>query len=536
MGVFIASPTNSTSGETTTDLPSHYYGKFGVECDLILYPVNSVGFMHEMHDLELLFKSQTPIIVIESHEEKRVVEKFRKLAPRLGLPLSKWTVTTGLQRLAQGRLPQKFNTQPIDVLKHIKSTDIPGIYLLLDFHPYLEDPVHTRLIREIGMSVKSTPRYLVFLSPHLEVPKEFAQLTAKFQLSLPTQERVVEIIKKVAVEWTQNNPGRKVIADKKLVQLLARNLTGLTASDAERLARKAIFDDGAITKSDLDRVMKAKYELINQQGVLSFEYETAHFGDVGGLNNLKRWLSLRRGVFHGDGKAYGLETPKGVLLLGVQGCGKSLAAKAVAGVWNVPLLRLDFAALYNKYMGETERNLRESLKTAETMAPCVLWIDEIEKGLSGGDGDDGVSRRVLGTLLTWMSEKVKPVFIVATANDVTSLPPELLRKGRFDELFFVDLPDDDSRRIIFEIQLGKRKLESTRFDLNALSQASGGFSGSEIEQAVVASLYAAIAGSQRVATQHILAELSNTKPLSVLMHEKVAALRQWAAARTVPAN
>jgi len=269
--------------------------------------------MQEMRDLELLFKSQTAIIVVESHEEQRVVEMFRKLSLRLGLSLSRWTVTTGLQRLERGRLPQKFNSQPTDVLQHIKSSDLPGIFLLLDFHPYLEDPVHTRLIREIAMNIKSTPRYLVFLSPHFEVPKEFAQLSAKFNLSLPNQERVLEIIKKVAVEWTQQHPGRKVVADRKLVQLLARNLAGLTAGDVERLARKAIFDDGAITKSDLDRVMKAKYELINQQGVLSFEYETAQFGDVGGLNNLKRWLSLRREIFQGGGAAYGLRVASGEL-------------------------------------------------------------------------------------------------------------------------------------------------------------------------------------------------------------------------------
>ena len=491
--------------------------------------------MSDLHDLELMIKSKTALIIIESKEESRVVSLLTDLAARKHLMLSKWTVTNGLQRLERGFLPQRFNTNPIDCLRHIRKTDLPGIYLLLDFHPFLEDPVAVRLIREIAQDYERTGHILVFLSPAFEIPPELSQRAARFSLSIPDQNQVFEIIRRVAIKWTREHPGRKVIADKKAVQLLARNLLGLTTSDVERLAYKAIYNDGAIDHSDLKMVMEARYALISQKGVLSFEYETAGFADVGGLKNLKQWLSYRRAVFHGEGAQYGLDAPKGVLLLGVQGCGKSLAAKAVAGVWNVPLLRLDFASLYNKYMGETERNLRESLRTSELMAPCVLWVDEIEKGLATSD-DDGVSRRILGTLLTWMAEKKKPVFIVATANDVTALPPELLRKGRFDELFFVDLPDTESRRIIFDIQMKRRKLDPSRFDLARLAAATEGFSGSEIEQAVVASLYAAMAQGRPIATQHILQEVAQTKPLSVLMAEKINWLRNWAAERTVPAN
>lgn len=492
--------------------------------------------MPDLRDLELLIRSQTPIIVIESHEEKRVLELFRKLGHQLRIPVSRWTVTGGLQRMEQGFRAQAFNAAPVDVLRHLKTVDVPGIYILLDFHPYLEDPVHTRLIREIAQEYRAIPKLLVFLSPHFEVPKDFSQMTARFELSLPSKQKVIEIIKGVALSWTRENPGRKVVADRKAVQLLARNLSGLTASDVERLARKAIYDDGAITADDLTMVMKAKYELISQDGVLSFEYETAAFGDVGGLRRLKEWLELRKAVFHGKGREYGLETPKGVMLLGVQGCGKSLAAKAVAGVWQVPLLRLDFGTLYNKYIGETERNLREALKTAGIMAPCVLWVDEIEKGLGGGGGDDGgVSRRILGTLLTWMAEKEEGVFIVATANDVTSLPPELLRKGRFDELFFVDLPDETTRAMIFEIQLKRRNLNPKSFDVSAMAAVSDGFSGAEIEQAVVSALYAGLS-SGGVTTNKVVAEIKKTRPLSVLMAEKVQALRQWASERTVPAD
>lgn len=492
--------------------------------------------MTDLNDLKLLVRAHTAIIVIESNEEKRAISLCKALAEEEGTPVSKWSVTTGLQRLERGFLPQKFNTEPGEVLSHIKASDNPGIYLLLDFHPYLETPLHIRLIREIAQNNKGARRHLIFLSPQFEIPRELSQLAVKYQLALPNQKKILEIIKKVALEYTQLHPGRKVIADRKAVQLLSRNLMGLTSSDVERLARNAIFDDGAITSSDIKRVMEAKYELISQNGVLAFEYETAAFGDVGGLKGLKQWLQHRKMVFHGGGRQYGLDAPKGVMLLGVQGCGKSLAAKAVAGVWGVPLLRLDFGALYNKFMGETERNLRESLKTAEVMAPCVLWVDEIEKGLSSGSSDDGVSRRVLGTLLTWMAEKSKPVFIVATANDVTSLPPELLRKGRFDELFFVDLPDLPTRQEIFKIQLAKRKLDPSSFNLQVLSKVSQGFSGSEIEQAVVASLYSAMASGRPVSTRHMVDEIKKTRPLSVLMSEKVESLRSWARERTVPAN
>ena len=491
--------------------------------------------MIDLKDLKLLIKSQTPVIMIESHEEQRVVQLCKELSRELTLSLFKWTVTSGLRRVEHGFTPQKFNSEPRELLQHIKTSSHAGIYLLLDFHPYLDDPVNLRLIREIAQNHQSMPDHLILLSPHIELPKELTGLAVKYQLALPNLEKILEIIRQEAVSWHKRN-AKKVVADKKAVHLLAQNLTGLTASDAARLARNAISDDGAITHSDVKRVMHAKYDLINQDGVLAFEYDTAAFADVGGLRRLKTWLEQRRAVFHGDGAKYGLEAPKGLMLLGVQGCGKSLAAKAVAGMWHVPLLRLDFAGLYNKFMGETERNLRESLKTAEVMAPCVLWIDEIEKGLSTGTSDDGVSRRVLGTLLTWMNEKKQPVFVVATANDVTSLPPELLRKGRFDELFFVDLPDEPTRQDIFAIQLGKRNLEASKFDVGALSLAAEGFSGAEIEQAVVSSLYSALAAGAPVATNHILDEIRKTRPLSVLMHEKIAALRHWAAERTVPAN
>jgi SpoVK/Ycf46/Vps4 family AAA+-type ATPase len=281
--------------------------------------------------------------------------------------------------------------------------------------------------------------------------------------------------------------------------------------------------------------MRAKYELLGRDSPLSFEYETAQFAEIGGMRRLRQWLDVRRSFFREDAFDT-VDMPRGVLLLGVQGCGKSLAAKAVAGIFAMPLLRLDFGALYSKYYGETERNLRKALETADVMAPCVLWLDEIEKGLAAGDEDDGLSRRVLGTILTWMSERKKPVFIVATANDIERLPPEMVRKGRFDEIFFVDLPSLRTRRDIFAIHLEKRYLAPVDYNLDELAELAEGFSGSEIEQAIVSSRYTAHAGGREVTQDDLIAELKQTKPLSVLMSEKVTELREWAADRTVPCD
>jgi SpoVK/Ycf46/Vps4 family AAA+-type ATPase len=311
------------------------------------------------------------------------------------------------------------------------------------------------------------------------------------------------------------------------------NLAGLTYSDTAQLARNAIFVDGAITKSDLPGVMDSKYALLNRGGTLHFEYDTARFSDIGGMERLKRWLTQRKSVFRGDEEAAHLDVPKGILLLGVQGCGKSLAAKATAAIFGVPLLRLDFGNIYDKYHGETERKLRESLRTADVMSPCVLWIDELEKGIAGRGGETGTTQRVLGSFLAWLSEKQSRVFVVATANDISALPAELVRKGRFDEIFFVDLPDRSARTTILEIHLAKRQQRVESFDVEKITAATDGFSGAEIEQAVVAALYAAHSQARPLTSEHILAEIDQTRPLSVVMYEQIKTLRQWADGRTV---
>lgn len=491
--------------------------------------------MHDLHDLELMLGAHTPIIVIESLEEVRLLQFMTRISSKLPYPLYQWTVTEGLSRLDVDYGNQKHTASPTEMLKHIKAGGSPGYYVLLDFHPFLDDPAHVRLIKEIALDFDQIKKYLVFVSYALEIPEEFRYLTARFSVRLPDRTALKKLIRDEARLWKARH-GRniRVQTDLPVLERLASNLSGVTATNARRLIRNAIEQDGALTASDLPEVMKAKYQLAAQDGVISFEYDTARFSDVAGLSKLKQWLTHRAVTFTNDKVTK--DKPKGIMLLGVQGCGKSLAAKAVAGTFGVPLLRLDFSTLYNKYHGETERNLREALHTADVMAPCVLWIDEIEKGLSTSDNDGGVSKRVLGTLLTWMAERKSAVFIVATSNDITQLPPELVRKGRLDEIFFVDLPDPDTRQEIFRIHLKNREQAVDQFDLLTLADASENFSGAEIEQAVVSALYVSESQGSKLSTELLLDELAETRPLSVVMAEQIASLRQWAAERTVPAN
>ena len=493
--------------------------------------------MDGSHDLELILRSRTPIVIIESQDEARMLELLQAIALRRSttsyIPLFRWTITDGLQRLDISLEPQAINSEPTDVLKHIRAVSKPGLYVLLDFHPFLDDPVHVRLLKDICIRYPDIEKQIVLISHKVTVPKELDGFCARFDIALPNERERTRIVQKTVDEYARDNPGNKVQIDPKAHKLLIRNLAGLSYADTARLARNAIYVDGAITKSDLPHVMQAKYELLNRGGALQFEYDTATFGDVGGLSRLKAWLAQRRAAFRGDESASHLDPPKGILLLGIQGCGKSLAAKATAAIFGVPLLRLDFGAIYDKYHGETERKLRESLKTADVMSPCVLWIDEIEKGIAGRGGETGTAQRVLGTFLTWMAEKKSHVFIVATANDISTLPPELVRKGRFDEIFFVDLPTPEIRASILAIHLSSRDQPLGNFDITNLAAAMEGFSGAEIEQAVVAALYAAHAKKQPLSSEHIKAEIEQTKPLSVVLSEKISVMRDWATGRTV---
>jgi SpoVK/Ycf46/Vps4 family AAA+-type ATPase len=492
--------------------------------------------VRDIAELEGLLAARMPVVAVESHEESKVMQMFERFAALNGRKLWKWSITTGLRRV--GGTESAFNTTRIeDALRHIEKSPENAIYLFLDAHRFLGEPLVLRQIRDIAGSER-TQRMLAFCSPRIEVPEEIERITARFRPALPGPAEITALLNEEARSYREAT-GERVRANREALGVLTQHLGGVTEEDVRRLARLAIRDDGAISAADIARVLKAKHELLAAGEVLVLETGVPDFAQLGGLASLKRWLEVRREAFLGHGDDSPLPAPKGMLLLGVQGAGKSLAAKCVAGSWQLPLFRLDFGSLYNKFHGESERNIREALAVANAMAPCVLWMDEIEKGVaadSGGDADGGVSRRVLGTLLTWMSERTARVFLVATANDISQLPPELLRKGRFDEVFFVDLPGSAAREDILRIHLQRNKQDPAAFDLARLAGACEGFSGAEIEHAILAALYDARARKAPLDTAAIEQEARRTRPLSVVMAEKVQALREWAASRTVSAD
>lgn len=486
-------------------------------------------------DLAAILRSRVPLVVLETRDEARAVAEVLQAARAANppLPVFEWAATRGLKRIdVDLGAPQAFNAPPEKVLTFLLDA-MPGVYVMLDLHPYLTEPTLVRVVKDICLGYDANPRTLVLVSNEVELPEELSYLAARVQLAYPDVAERRAIVDEVAREWVAQT-GTAVRADEASVAMLVENLAGLAVTDVRRLARTAIFHDGAVTPADVPLVAKAKYELLDRGGVLTFEYDPAGVGDLAGMSRVKEWLDIRRAAF--DGSAPELDPPRGILLLGVQGCGKSLAAKVASKVLGVPLLRMDLAAVHDKYVGESERRLRESLATAEVMSPCVVWIDEIEKGLATSDGDAGSSQRVLGTFLTWLAERDGRVFVVATANDISRLPPELIRKGRFDETFFVDLPTPEVRAQVFRIHAGSRGIALDDAAVHALALATEGFSGAEIEQVVVSAAYAAHADGGTVTAQHLLREVSATRPLSVVMAEQVEALRQWARARTVPAD
>lgn len=497
--------------------------------------------MQDVNEIKYLLDTRVPLLVIETYEEKKALDVLHKVADQQSRELYRWSITDGLVRNSRGlQLMPKENgpiepeaVLPENMLRQIKQMHKPAIFALCDFHSFLDQPRVVRLLKDIALNHFSVPHVLVFLSHQLDLPPELSRYSSTYSLALPNDDLIMEIVREEAKDWSDRHQGVRVKTDNLTLNKVVNNLQGLSVSDIRRLVRHAIWDDGSLSEEDLPRINKLKFALLDMEGIIHFEQQTESFADVGGLNNLKRWLSTRQDAFSAEESK--IDRPKGILLLGVQGGGKSLAAKSVAGLWGLPLMRMDVGALYNKFHGETERNLREALKLADAMSPCVLWLDEIEKGMAQDGHDNGVSQRLLGTLLTWMAERKTRVFIVATSNDISRLPPELIRKGRLDEIFFVDLPDVAIREEIFSIHLRKRNCPVEQFNLPELAVASEGFSGSEIEQAIVSALYAANAAEKTMDMPILIEELARTSPLSVVMAEQIARLRLWAAERTVPA-
>jgi AAA+ superfamily predicted ATPase len=490
-----------------------------------------------VNDLALLVRSRYALIRITGTEEPRIEDLLARLAAEMSLPLFTWTPSKGLRRAG---MPNAIydTAQPAMALAHVEASPIAAVYHFVGLGAHLADPVIAAKLKDAARKF-ATRSGAVFLSgDDAELPETVRDQVMSFALPAPDAAEYRALLQRVVRDLSVRMPVRVSLGESDAARLIA-NLNGLTLLDAERILTRAILEDGCLSSEDLDSVVRAKRELVERDGLLEYFSPQQGMSEIIGLDGLKGWLAKRRLILTEPERAkeFGLSFPKGILLLGIPGCGKSLCAKAVASEWALPLIRLDVGALYNKYVGETERNFRRALATAERYSPVVLWIDEIEKAFapSGSDMDGGLSTRVLGGFLSWLQDHTGEVFLVATANDIERLPPELLRKGRFDEIFFVDLPSTDARREIFRLHLTRRGQSAATFDLAALAAAADGFSGAEIEQAVVSALYSAFSARTALTTAALYDELSRTRPLSRTMGERMHALRAWARERTVAA-
>jgi len=490
----------------------------------------------EFDDLALLIRARHPLIKVVAEDPERVDVLLEYVCGCFGLPLFEWSPASSLRR--RGQPGAVYNTQSLlGALAHVDASQIPALYHFNLAGESLDDARIIAKLLELREALRQQQEAIV-VSASEALPEKLSRAFAYVELSPPTREEYYQYLREIVADVRQRQRVTLRLDHEQVHQMLS-HLQGLTLMEVRRLLTSSLVEHQALDQRAIDRVVEAKGKSVAQSSVLEYFPAKSGFEGLAGMATLKTWLERRAPVFRDPQRAqeFGLPAPRGVLLLGVQGCGKSHTAQAVAASWRLPMLRLDAGRLYEKFVGATEHNLRKALDTAERLAPVVLWVDEIEKALaSGGDGDGGVSQRVLGTFLTWLAERKGSVFVVATANDISRLPPELLRKGRFDEIFFVDLPSSEVRERILELHLRQRGREPSDFDLPRLAQAAQGFSGSELSQAVTAALFSAFHGSGVLNTNLLEAEIRGTKPLSVMLAEKVEALRDWARDRTVSAD
>jgi MoxR-like ATPase len=487
-----------------------------------------------VHDLKALVLSFHPVIAFDTAEEERVEKLADTVAAELQLPVFVWTLTNGLFRKpgANGTIN---TTVPAELFAHMQTLSLEAVFLLKDVAKHLEDPAVCRAFREAAQQFSGSRSSMWIVGTPLVFPAEVKQHIVHFPVDLPGKRELAEIVTAVA-RGLRERMGARVELTKPDLEHLLDALSGLTMHQARQAIAAVIMDDGRLDAGDIKTLVDKKAKLLGEDGLLEYYPVEDNAYELGGFARLQKWLARARVGFSAEAAELGLPTPRGILIAGVQGCGKSLAAKAIARAWTMPLLKLDAGRLYDKYIGESEKNLRHAIQLAEAMSPCVLWIDELEKSFAafGSDLDGGVSQRIFATLLTWLQEKKKPVFVVATANDAFKLPPELMRKGRFDELFFVDLPLPAERQQIFEIHLRRKKQDPARFDFAALIGASDGMSGAEIEQAVISALLRALHEKRALDTALLAEELASTVPLSRTRAEDLARLRQLAQGRFVP--
>ncbi len=485
-------------------------------------------------ELETLIRARYPIVYVVSWEEYRVEDALRAVARERGKQLHVWTVTRGFS--APGSQRDAATRDPLAALEFVASSADQALFLLKDFHAFINDASVTRKLRDLTPILKNSYKSLVVLAPVLKLPADLEKEVTVLDYGLPTYEELSRLLEDIVLS-VRDHP--EVVTDlppERREQVL-KAAQGLTAMEAENVFAKSLV----LKKTfDVDVVLSEKEQIIRKSGILEYYPASEAFSSIGGMDLLKDWMQKRTASFTDRAREFGLPEPRGVLMIGVQGCGKSLSAKAVGAQWRLPLLRLDIGKVFAGLVGASEENMRKALRVAESVAPCILWLDELEKGLSGlqssGSSDGGTTARVFSTFLTWLQEKTVPVFVVSTANQVEALPPELLRKGRFDEIFFIDLPARQEREDIFRIHLRKRKRDPDRFDVAELAAATPGFSGAEIEQLVIEALYDAFGANVELSTRHLLKAVRATVPLSMTMREKIAYLRDWASTRARQAS
>jgi SpoVK/Ycf46/Vps4 family AAA+-type ATPase len=494
-----------------------------------------------LEQVDLLVRARYPVLYVVTHEESRLESMLLDLARRQGKPLFTWTATRGLVALPGARPVEGMRAATaVEALERIRVQPGAGIFLLRDLHPYFEDPLLVRRLRDLAAELKDTHRSVVISAPRLALPAELEKDVTVLDLPLPEPDELRASLRVLCEQLHDGDPNTMRLAASD-VDALVRAAQGLTLAEAENAFARAAVTDGALRPEDVQLVLDEKCQAVRKSGILEFHAASATLADVGGLLRLKEWLRRRGKALAPGAREFGLPPAKGVLLLGAPGCGKSLTAKVVAQSWQLPLLHLDLGRVFSGLLGGSEENMRKALRVAEGVAPAVLWIDEIEKGLAGGTGrsgemDGGTAQRVFGSLLTWMSEQKAGVFVVATANRIDVLPPELLRRGRFDEVFFVDLPDAAAREEILRIHIGRRGRDPKGFDLPALAEKCAGFSGAEIEHCVIEGLYDAFDHERELTTEDVARAIGDTTPLSITSSEEIERMRAWAASRTRPAD
>ena len=484
------------------------------------------------NEINTLIRARYPIIYVVSWEERRVEDAVREIA-RSGKSVYTWTATQGIE---PAKLPGAKVSSVQSALDFVESCGEDALFVFKDLHPYLTDTLIVRRLRDLAAHLKVRKKTLIILSPVLRLPAELEKDIAVVDYPLPSFGDLGELVDLIVEKMKRDGAEVQVTLSPEVREQAIKAAQGMTLAEAENVFAKSLVEKRGF---DVNVILSEKEQIVRKSGLLEYHPATDKFDDVGGVKSLKDWLTNRTSGFTERAREFGLPEPRGILLLGVQGCGKSLSCKAVASLWNLPLLRLDVGKIFSGIVGSSEQNVRRAIQVAESVAPVVLWMDEMEKGFAGVQSspfsDAGTTSRVFGTFVTWLQEKTAPVFVVATANDVSQLPPELLRKGRFDEIFFVDLPGLDERKEIFRIHLAKRKRDPSGFDVASFAASSDGFSGAEIEQAIVSALFAAFAAGTDLTDHLVIEALKSSVPISVTMAEQIADLRAWAQKRARPA-